>query len=88
MGSGERCAIMATIESYEHRRREADVRYRYRTPQRMQTKKRGFKTFRDAKAFAATCRGARRCRASMLPRRLAEYGRGAWHPVVGVGRLI
>jgi hypothetical protein len=44
---------MATIESYE----TADgKRYqvRYRTPQRTQTKKRGFKTKRDAQEFAAT----------------------------------
>jgi hypothetical protein len=44
---------MATIESYET---AAGQRYqvRYRTPQRTQTKKRGFKTKRDAQEFAAT----------------------------------
>lgn len=44
---------MATIESYEI---AAGKRYqvRYRTPDRKQTKKRGFKTKRDAEAFAAT----------------------------------
>lgn len=44
---------MATIEAYQ----TADgKRYqvRYRTPQRTQTKKRGFKTKRDAQEFAAT----------------------------------
>ena len=44
---------MATIESYAT---AAGKRYqvRYRTPQRTQTKKRGFKTKRDAQEFAAT----------------------------------
>ena len=44
---------MATIESYET---ASGRRYqvRYRTPQRTQTKKRGFKTKRDAQAFAAS----------------------------------
>jgi integrase len=44
---------MATIESYET---AAGKRYqvRYRTPQQTQTKKRGFKTKRDALEFAAT----------------------------------
>lgn len=44
---------MATIESYETK---AGKRYRvrYRTPKRTQTDKRGFKTKRDAEAFAAT----------------------------------
>ena len=44
---------MATIESYQT---AAGKRYqvRYRTPQRTQTKKRGFRTRRDAEAFAAT----------------------------------
>jgi integrase len=44
---------MATIEAYQ----TADgKRYqvRYRTPQHTQTKRRGFRTVRDAKAFAAT----------------------------------
>ena len=44
---------MATIESYET---ASGRRYqvRYRTPQRSQTKKRGFKTKRDALEFANT----------------------------------
>ena len=44
---------MATIESYQT---AAGKRYqvRYRTPQQTQTKKRGFKTKRDAQEFAAT----------------------------------
>ena len=44
---------MATIEAYDT---AAGRRYqvRYRTPQRTQTKKRGFKTKRDAQEFAAT----------------------------------
>lgn len=54
---------MATIESYEVPRKNRDGKplkpltlymVRYRTPQRTQTKKRGFKTKRDAEAFAAT----------------------------------
>ena len=45
--------MMATIELYDT---AAGKRYqvRYRTPQRTQTKKRGFKTKRDAQEFAAT----------------------------------
>lgn len=45
--------IMATIESYDT---AAGKRYqvRYRTPNRTQTKKRGFKTKRDAQEYAAT----------------------------------
>ena len=44
---------MATIESYQT---AAGKRYqvRYRTPQQTQTKKRGFKTKRDAQEFAST----------------------------------
>ena len=44
---------MATIETYET---SAGKRYqvRYRTPQGTQTKRRSFRTVRDAKAFAAT----------------------------------
>ncbi|MGO2111923.1 MAG: Arm DNA-binding domain-containing protein, partial [Pseudoclavibacter sp.] len=44
---------MATIEPYETK---AGTRYqvRYRTPEHKQTKRRGFTTQRDAKAFAAT----------------------------------
>ncbi|BCN51909.1 site-specific integrase [Prescottella equi] len=44
---------MATIERYST---ASGMRYqvRYRTPDRKQTKKRGFKTKRDAEAFAAT----------------------------------
>lgn len=44
---------MATIESYKT---ASGKRYqvRYRTPQRTQTKKRGFRTKRDAQEFAAT----------------------------------
>lgn len=44
---------MATIESYDT---AAGKRYqvRYRTPNRTQTKKRGFKTKRDAQEYAAT----------------------------------
>lgn len=54
---------MATIESYELPRKDKDgkplkplTRYmvRYRTPQRTSTKKRGFKTKRDAQEFAST----------------------------------
>lgn len=44
---------MATIEAYET---NAGRRYRvrYRTPERRSTDKRGFRTKRDAEAFAAT----------------------------------
>ena len=44
---------MATIESYETARAKR-YQVRYRTPQQTQTKKRGFRTKRDAKEFAAT----------------------------------
>ena len=45
---------MATIESYETSKGATRYMVRYRTPNRTQTKKRGFKTKRDAKDFAAT----------------------------------
>lgn len=45
---------MATIEKYETTTGAARYRVRYRTPDRRQTDKRGFKTKRDAEAFAAT----------------------------------
>lgn len=45
---------MATIEKYETASGTTRYRVRYRTPDRRQTDKRGFKTKRDAEAFAAT----------------------------------
>ena len=45
---------MATIESYQTSTGTTRYMVRYRTPQRTQTKKRGFKTKRDATEFAAT----------------------------------
>ena len=79
---------MATIESYET---AGGKRYqvRYRTPQRTQTKKRGFKTLSEMlTALAATvevredvwgvrCAGGR-----------PSHGRGARHASGWVGRLI
>ena len=43
---------MATIETYETSTGAKRYTVRYRTPQRTQTKKRGFKTMRDAREFA------------------------------------
>ncbi|KHO18654.1 tyrosine-type recombinase/integrase [Mycolicibacterium setense] len=45
---------MATISRYETSSGATRYRVRYRTPDRRQTDKRGFKTKRDAEAFAAT----------------------------------
>jgi integrase len=45
---------MATIESYETSTGAKRYTVRYRTPQRTQTKKRGFTTMRAAREFAAT----------------------------------
>lgn len=45
---------MATIERYETASGATRYRVRYRTPDRRQTDKRGFKTKRDAEAFAAS----------------------------------
>jgi site-specific recombinase XerD len=45
---------MATIERYETRSGATLYRVRYRTPDRRQTDKRGFRTKRDAEQFAAT----------------------------------
>lgn len=45
---------MATIESYETSTGANRYMVRYRTPQRTQTKKRGFRTKRDAQEFANT----------------------------------
>lgn len=42
---------MATVESYENAAGKTLYRVRYRTPDRKQTSKRGFKTKRDAQAF-------------------------------------
>jgi integrase len=48
-----RCPV-ATIESYETSTGAKRYMVRYRTPHRTQTKKRGFKTKRDAQEFAST----------------------------------
>lgn len=45
---------MATISSYKTKRGDLRYRVRYRTPERRQTDKRGFRTKRDAEQFAAT----------------------------------
>lgn len=45
---------MATISKYETKSGATLYRVRYRTPDKRQTDKRGFKTKRDAEAFAAT----------------------------------
>src|ERR1700733_6576972 len=45
---------MATIESYETSTGAKRYMVRYRTPQRTQTKRRGFTTKRDAQEFANT----------------------------------
>lgn len=45
---------MATISSYTTRQGQKRYRVRYRTPDRTQTDKRGFRTKRDAEQFAAT----------------------------------
>lgn len=45
---------MATVEKYETASGTTRYRVRYRTPDRRQTDKRGFRTKRDAEVFAAT----------------------------------
>jgi integrase len=45
---------MATVSSYKTARGQTRYRVRYRTPDRRQTDKRGFRTKRDAEHFAAT----------------------------------
>ena len=50
---------MATIERYETSTGATRWRVRYRTPDRRQTDKRGFRTKRDAEAFAATLEAAK-----------------------------
>ncbi|CQA11344.1 phage-related integrase [Mycobacteroides abscessus] len=45
---------MATISKYQIASGATLYRVRYRTPDHRQTDKRGFKTKRDAEAFAAT----------------------------------
>lgn len=49
-----RAYSMATIESYQTSTGTTRYMVRHRTPRRTQTKKRGFKTKRDAQEFAAT----------------------------------
>lgn len=44
---------MATISSYKTKQGHTRYRVRYRTPDRRQTDKRGFRTKRDAEKFAA-----------------------------------
>jgi integrase len=57
---------MATIETYET---AAGKRYqvRYRTPERTQTKRRGFKTLRDAREFAYTVEVRKRAGSYVKP---------------------
>lgn len=45
---------MATISKYRTQSGKSLFRVRYRTPDRRQTDKRGFRTKREAEAFAAT----------------------------------
>jgi integrase len=45
---------MATISKYKTKQGDIRYRVRYRTPERKQTDKRGFRTKRDAEQFAAT----------------------------------
>ena len=45
---------MATVERYETKNGATLYMVRYRTPERGQTMKRGFRTKRDAELFAAT----------------------------------
>ncbi|PRC50028.1 site-specific integrase, partial [Mycobacterium sp. ITM-2017-0098] len=45
---------MATVSAYQTAAGERRYRVRFRTPDRRQTDKRGFRTKREAQAFAAT----------------------------------
>lgn len=72
---------MATIEKYETTSGAARYRVRYRTPDRRQTDKRGFKTKRDAEAFASQIEVDKRKGVYVAPAagrvRLGEYAQ-AW----------
>jgi hypothetical protein len=50
---------VATIERYVQGNGESRYRVRYRTPERRQTDKRGFRTKRDPEAFAAAVEAAK-----------------------------
>jgi integrase len=58
---------MATIETYETSTGAKRYMVRYRTPNRTQTKKRGFKTKRDAQDYAATVEVEKRTGSYVAP---------------------
>lgn len=72
---------MATIEKYESTSGAVRYRVRYRTPDKRQTDKRGFKTKRDAEAFANQLEVDKRRGAYVAPAagrvKLGEYA-GEW----------
>ncbi|MDZ7883298.1 MAG: Arm DNA-binding domain-containing protein [Mycobacterium sp.] len=72
---------MATIERYETTSGTTRYRVRYRTPDKRQTDKRGFKTKRDAEAFANQLEVDKRRGAYVAPAagrvKLGEYA-GEW----------
>ena len=74
---------MATISSYKTRNGETRYRVRYRTPERKQSDKRGFRTKRDAERFASTVEVAWDPR-GVHPADAGPYHRGAtWSRLAG-----
>jgi hypothetical protein len=70
---------MATISSYETKQGETRYRVRYRTPDRRQTDRRGFRTKRDAEQFAATVEVAK-MRGEYIPPTLGRITVGELGP--------
>jgi hypothetical protein len=68
---------MATINKYQTSSGAMLYRVRFRTPGRGQTDKRGFKTKRDAEAFANTVE-VTKARAEYIARRWAASRWGSW----------
>ncbi len=68
---------MATISKYQTASGATLYRVRYRTPDRVQTDKRGFKTKRDAEAFANSVE-VTKARESTSRRHSAASRSGSW----------
>jgi len=70
---------MATISSYKTSQGQTRYRVRYRTPDRRQTDKRGFRTKRDAEQFAATVEVAK-MRGEYVPPTVGTHHRWGTRP--------
>ena len=76
---------MATIERYQTKSGAKRYRVRYRTPDRRQIDKRGFRTKRDAEQFAATVEVAK-MRGGVPASDAGPYHRGGTRPGLAEAR--